>query len=162
MSICHCWGSNIDVNILSSETGAKTHNVLSLYWSCIISHTSQSITQEIIGRYFWSDFFISKESFSFERASIFFFIRYQVWLFSLQSTSYKEYGILWFVFFFLFSLQFLHNLHMNIYINLSSSEPSALPTSKPGQFTGLQLHYTELPPAPNKVTFAWIDNAIEY
>ena len=160
MSICHCWGSNIDVNILSSETGAKTHNVLSLYWSCIISHTSQSITLEILGRYFWSEFFISKESFFFERASIFFFIGYQVLLlFPLQSTSYKEYGILWFLF---FPLQFLHNLHKDIHFNLSSSEPSALPTAKPGQFTGLQLHYTELPPAPNKVTFAWIDNAIEY
>ena len=148
MSICHCWGSNIDVNILSSETGTKTHNVLSLYWSCIISHTSQSITQEIIGRYFWSEFFISKESFSY------FIISQVLVLFSLQSTSYKEYGILWFFssssFFFFYNFS---KIHTNIYINLSSSEPSALPTSKPGKFTGLQLHYTELPPAPHKVIF---------
>ena len=39
-----CEGRVQYTNILSSET-AKTHNVHSMYWSCIISHTSQSITR---------------------------------------------------------------------------------------------------------------------
>ena len=52
---------------------AKTHNVLSVYWSCIISHTSQSInrifwkifsgrnfgSKLLIGRYSWSALVIS-------------------------------------------------------------------------------------------------------
>ena len=36
---------------------AKTHNVLSLYWSCIISHTSQSINRIFFGRYFPKEIF---------------------------------------------------------------------------------------------------------